>query len=82
MEVRIPEPKVLIPPRQEAAILAFHRRANAGQIVVSITSALSALEELPEPTELTIPAIEISPIVLADVRIAPLTLSIDPPQRR
>jgi hypothetical protein len=75
VDVSIPEPKVLVPPGQDAAILAFHRRSIAGLIVVSIPSPPSALEELPEPPELTIPAIKIRPLVLADVRIAPIALN-------
>lgn len=79
---RMPEPKVLVPPGQDVAILAFHGRSNAGQIAVSSPGPRSALVELPEPPELTIPAIRISPLVLADVRIVPLALPIDPPQRK
>ena len=72
---RAPEPAVLVPPGQEAAILDFHRKMERGQIAVSsIQSAGSPqVANLAEIRPLTIPALEVKPLRLTRFETNSLT---------
>jgi len=73
--VRAPEPAVLVPPGQEAAILDFYRKMQQGRIAVSPTrrAGSARVANLAEIRPLTIPPVKVKPLRLTRIEMKPLT---------